>query len=100
VWSGVVLLDPQFGVERPDTPDVQGFPVPVVMLVGGVVLGVLLALLCRFLVSATARSRARTADRRLRSAISSVAEELVVKPVRAELAAYDEVRDALTSALR
>jgi GTP-binding protein EngB required for normal cell division len=100
VWSGVVLFDPQFGVERPDTPDVQGFPVPVVLLLGGVVLGLLLALLCRYLVSATARSRARAADRRLRSSISAVAEELVVTPVRTELAAYDEVRESLAHALK
>ena len=100
VWSAVVLLDPQFGVDRPDTPDVQGFPVPVLLLIGGVVLGLLLALLCRLLVSATARSRARAADRRLRSSISSVAEELVVLPVRTELAAYDEVREGLARALR
>jgi GTP-binding protein EngB required for normal cell division len=100
VWSGVVLFDPQFGVDRPDTPDVQGFPVPVVLLLGGVALGLLLALLCRILVSATARSRARAADRRLRSAIRSVADELVVTPVRTELAAYDEVRENLARALR
>ncbi len=100
VWSGVLLADPQFGVDRPDTPDVAGFPVPVLLLLGGVVLGIVLALLCRVLVSATARSRARTADRRLRSAISSVADELVVTQVRAELAAYDTVRDGLARALR
>jgi GTP-binding protein EngB required for normal cell division len=100
VWSAVVLLDPQFGVDRPGTPDVQGFPVPVILLVGGVVLGVLLALFCRFLVAATARSRARAADRKLRSAISSVAAELVVAPVHAELAAYDTVRENLARALR
>ncbi len=100
VWSGVVLLDPQFGVDRPDTPDVQGFPVPVLLLVGGVVLGILLALLCRFLVTATARRRARTADRRLRASIAAVAEELVVTPVRDELAAYATVRDGLDRALR
>jgi GTP-binding protein EngB required for normal cell division len=100
VWSGVLLADPQFGVDRPDTPDVAGFPVPVLLLLGGVVVGVLLALLCRVLVSATARSRARTADRRLRSSIASVADELVVTPVRAELKAYDTVRDGLARALR
>src|SRR3954469_23678542 len=72
VWSGVVLLDPQFGVTRPETPGGAGFPGPAALLLGGVVVGLLLALLCRFLVGATARSRARTADRKLRSAISSV----------------------------
>jgi GTP-binding protein EngB required for normal cell division len=100
VWSAVLLSDPWFGVARPDTPDVEGFPVPVILLGGGVLLGLLLALLCRFLVSATARSRARAADRRLRSAIASVAEELVVTPVRAELTAYDTVRDGLARALK
>jgi hypothetical protein len=100
VWSAVLLADPWFGVARPSTPDVGGFPVPVVLLLGGVVLGVLLALFCRFLVSATARSRARTADRRLRAAISGVADELVVGPVRGELAAYDTVREGLARALQ
>jgi GTP-binding protein EngB required for normal cell division len=99
VWSAVLLADPWFGVVRPTTPDVAGFPVPVVLLLGGVVLGVLLAFFCRFLVSATARSRARTADRRLRAAISGVADELVVGPVRGELAAYDTVRDGLSRTL-
>jgi GTP-binding protein EngB required for normal cell division len=100
VWSAVLLADPWFGVDRPSTPDVGGFPIPVVLLVGGVVLGLVLALLCRFLVASTARSRARSADRRLRAAISGVAEEMVVRPVRAELAAYDSVRDGLARALK
>jgi len=100
VWSAVLLADPWFGVTRPSTPDVGGFPVPVVLLLGGVLLGLLLALLCRFLVSSTARSRARSADRRLRSAISQVADEMVVRPVRAELAAYDTVRESLARALK
>ena len=99
VWTGLLLADPWFGVDRPHTPAVAGFPVPVILLLGGVVLGLLLALLCRFLVSATARSRARTADRRLRSAIATVAEELVVGPVRDELTAYDTVREGLARAL-
>jgi hypothetical protein len=100
VWSAVLLADPWFGVTRPSTPDVGGFPVPVVLLLGGVLLGLLLALLCRVLVSSTARSRARSADRRLRSAISGVAEEMVVRPVRAELSAYDTVRESLARVLK
>jgi hypothetical protein len=100
VWSAVLLADPWFGVDRPHTPDVAGFPVPVLLLLAGVVLGLLLALACRWLVSATARSRARSADQRLRAAIATVADELVVGPVRAELAAYDTVREGLAQALK
>jgi hypothetical protein len=74
--------------------------VPVLLLVGGLVLGVLLGQLCRLLVTSTARKRAQAADRRLREAIAEVAEELVVRPVRAELQAYDTVREGLARALQ
>jgi hypothetical protein len=100
VWLGVLATDRYLGVSEPSTPDVAGVPVPTLLLLGGVVLGVVLALVCRLLVSATARSRARSADRRLRTAIAEVADELVVAPVRAELAAYDAVRDGLARALK
>jgi hypothetical protein len=99
-WLAVLAGDRYFDVERPSTPQVGGIPLPTVLFLGGVVLGVLLSLACRVLVSATARSRARAADRRLRTAISGVADELVVAPVRAELAAYDQVREGLARALK
>ena len=99
VWSAVLLVDPWLGVDRPTTADVAGFPVPLILLVGGIVLALLLSGLCRLLVRGTARSRARAADRRLRAAIAGVADELVVTPVRAELAAYDAVRAGLARAL-
>jgi GTP-binding protein EngB required for normal cell division len=100
VWLGVLATDRYLNVSEPSTPDVAGFPVPTVLLLGGVVLGIALSLVCRLLVSGTARSRARSADRRLRSAIAEVADELVVAPVRAELAAYDQVREGLGRALK
>jgi GTP-binding protein EngB required for normal cell division len=100
VWLAVLAGNRYLGLSEPSTPDVAGFPLPTVMLLGGVLLGVLLSLLCRLLVSATARSRARSADRRLREAIAAVADDLVVGPVRAELAAYDEVRAGLARALK
>jgi GTP-binding protein EngB required for normal cell division len=99
VWSAVLVVDPWFGVTRPETPDVAGFPVPVILLLGGIVLALLLSGLCRLLVRGTARSRGRSADRRLRAAIAEVADELVVRPVQAELAAYDTVRSGLSRAL-
>ena len=56
--------------------------------------------MCRVLVSLTARQRARTADKRLRDAISEVSEELVVEPIRAELASYTVVSEGLAVALK
>jgi GTP-binding protein EngB required for normal cell division len=100
VWLGVLAGDRYLSDSTPSTPEVGGFLLPTVLLLGGVILGLFLALACRLLVSATARSRARSADHRLRDAISGVADELVVVPVRGELTAYDTVRDALSRALK
>ncbi|MGA8245821.1 MAG: YfjP family GTPase [Nocardioides sp.] len=98
-WLVLLAGDRYFDVREPSTPQVGGFPVPTVLFLGGVVLGVLLSVMCRLLVSVTARSRARAADRRLRTAISAVADDLVVAPVRGELGAYDQVQHSLARAL-
>ena len=84
----------------PDTPSYRDFPVPTILLVGGVLAGVVLALVCRVRVGLTARRRARSADRRLRSAIREVSDELVVGPVETELEAYAAVREGLAQALK
>src|SRR6478609_6376661 len=81
------------------TPHVGGISVPILLALGGVGLGIVLALVCRILVAGTARSRARRADDRLRSAVSEVAQDLVVAPVQQELAAYSAVRHGLDRAL-
>jgi hypothetical protein len=100
VWLGALFAMAYLRVPEPPTPDWNGLPVPTLLLVGGIVLGVALALLSRMLVGITARRRARAADRRLREAIRAVSQELVVEPIEAELAAYSRVRAGLTTALR
>jgi GTPase Era involved in 16S rRNA processing len=100
VWLGALFAVRYLTVDLPETPDVQGYPLPLLMLVGGVALGVLFALFCRVLVRATARRRARNADRKLRAGIADVAEELVVRPVQEVLAAYETARRGLDQALR
>ncbi|HET9422753.1 MAG TPA: GTPase [Nocardioides sp.] len=84
---------------EPTTPKVGGIPVPTLMLIGGVALGLLLALFCRLLVRMTARRRAAAADKKLRAAVHDVALELVVDPIRAELKAHADVRQGLDRAL-
>jgi GTPase Era involved in 16S rRNA processing len=99
-WLAVLAFGSYARLPEPPTPELRGFPIPTLMLLGGIALGVLLALVCRVLVSMTARRRARAADKRLRDAISAVSEELVVQPVQAELAAYSTMRDGLAIALK
>jgi GTP-binding protein EngB required for normal cell division len=99
-WLAAVFATRYLTFEMPATPDVAGYPLPLLVLVGGVVLGILFALFCRLLVRATARRRARAADRRLRRAISEVADELVVKPVQDVLAGYDTARRGIDQVLQ
>ncbi|EON24878.1 MULTISPECIES: YfjP family GTPase [Nocardioides] len=99
-WLALLAFGSYARLPEPPTPDLRGFPIPTLLLLGGIGLGVLLALVCRVLVSLTARRRGRSADKRLRDAITSVSEELVVQPVQAELAAYSSMRDGLAIALK
>jgi len=85
---------------EPPTPDYRGFPVPTLLLLGGVLLGVLLALLSKFCAGVSAARRARAVDHRLRAAIDEVTERLVVEPVQAEVDAYRRVRTGLAAALK
>ena len=97
VWTGVLA---GFGtLQDADTPQVGGVAVALILLVGGVGLGLLLALLCRFAAAGAARRRAEAVDERLRGAVAEVSHELVVDPVEIELAAYTAVRNGLARAL-
>ncbi len=74
-------------------------PVPLALLLGGLAAGVLLAAVAAPLVALGAR-RARTrAEARLRFAVTELAREYVVAPLRTELSAYADARAALAVAL-
>jgi len=99
-WLGSLAVMGYLRVPQPSPPSVLGIPVPTLMLIGGVGLGILLALFCRVLVSFTARARARSVDRRLRTGIRGVVTHMVMKPIDDELDAYNKVRHGLNDALR
>jgi hypothetical protein len=99
LWLGVIavlgyLQVPLFF----ETPEQNGLPLPTLLLLVGVVGGIALAVVGRFVNGLVARGKARTAERRLRSAIGGVTDELVVAPIERELQAYAEVRKALAKA--
>jgi len=98
VWLAVLAVLGYLQVPAPSTPRYAGFPLPTLMLVGGVLVGIALALVSRVLVGIGARARARRARRRLRTAMAGLTDELVVEPVRAELAAYARAVDGIARA--
>jgi hypothetical protein len=93
VVVGVLWLAALFGVAwlqlpPPPVPHWGPVPVPTLLLTGGVVAGLLVAVVSRSCARVGARRRAATARRRLAERVERVAEEAVVAPVEAELTAH------------
>ncbi|HEX2248558.1 MAG TPA: GTPase [Arthrobacter sp.] len=87
-----------FQFEVPPAPQVEGFPVPTLLLMAGVLVGILLGLASGLVARVAAASRAAKARRRLRSAVAQVAERKVVAPVEEEIRRYNEFRAAVAAA--
>ncbi|MGL5817292.1 MAG: GTPase [Phycicoccus sp.] len=82
----------------PEPPSWGALPMPFVLFIGGVLLGMSLALLARWLARIGGRRRAAAADVRLREAIGVVADEQVLAPVRRVLERHAATRAALRRA--
>jgi hypothetical protein len=80
-------------------PEVEGVALPTLMLGGGALAGILLALLTRAFNRIGARSRARAAAASLSRRVEDVANDLVIGPVEAELAAYERLCAATREAM-
>jgi GTP-binding protein EngB required for normal cell division len=79
------------------TPNWGELPVPTLLLGAGLLGSLLVALLGRAAAVVGARRRAAAARRRISAAVTAVADELVVAPIRAELQRHELVRKALAS---
>jgi GTP-binding protein EngB required for normal cell division len=79
-------------------PEVRGVPIPTWLLVGGALVGLLLAFVARIANALGARRRARSAARSLRERVEGVAEGLVLEPVNAELEARARLCAAIETA--
>jgi GTP-binding protein EngB required for normal cell division len=96
-WLLIGYLVRMLALPELDYPKVGAVPLPTLLLLGGLVAGVLLWLILKPLVDWGARRARRRASQRLRAAVTEVARELVVAPVREVLNAYAQAREALTA---
>jgi hypothetical protein len=95
VLVGLGFLHLDDAVRLPELGDV---PLPTLLLIGGALAGILLAALFRAMNAAGARRRARRASSAIQSRVEAVADEAVVAPVEAELAARERLCAALRAA--
>ncbi|MEV4106538.1 YfjP family GTPase [Nonomuraea sp. NPDC049695] len=99
LWLGGLFAMDYLRLPQPPLPTVGVVPWPTVLLLGGALAGVLIALLSRLAAWAGGRRRARRTARALRTAIGQVSDELVLAPVRAELDRYARFTEAVDRAL-
>jgi 50S ribosome-binding GTPase len=83
---------------EPPAPQVGRVPLFTALFVGGLVAGLLLALVVRPIVSLVARRRRRRVTARLTEAVRQVGDDLVLAPVREVCRTYGEARAALRAA--
>lgn len=96
LWLLVLFVLAWLQLPDPPLPRIGAVPLPTVVLVGGLLLGWLLALLGRRLAAHGARRRAAAVRRRIRGELDDLAEDLILRPLVDEL----RQRDALLAALR
>jgi GTP-binding protein EngB required for normal cell division len=99
-WLGVLAALGFLQLDVPDAPHVEGFPLPTLLIAGGVAAGILLAVFAAVIARFAAKARGRKARRRLRAACATVAERVVAQPVAGEIRRYNAFRSAVAAAGR
>ncbi|MGJ3188575.1 GTPase [Paenarthrobacter sp. FR1] len=97
-WLGVLAALGYFQMPVPEVPRTEGWPWPTLMVAGGVLLGIVLAITGRILGSWAARVRASGAGKRLKAAVAVVAEQRIVEPVDVEVMRLKAFNAALKAA--
>jgi GTP-binding protein EngB required for normal cell division len=95
LWLGVLFGMDYLRLPQPPLPTVGVVPWPTVLLIGGALAGVLIALLSRLAAWAGGRRRARRTAKALRAAIGRVGQAYVLEPVEAELDRHARFTEAL-----
>lgn len=98
LWLAALWVAGLAQIPTPDTPTVGLLPVPLVMLVGGVLLGLLLGVVSRWWARIGASRRTALIRKRLTEAVAKVADERIVSPVDEVLDRHRETREQLDRA--
>ncbi|KGN34784.1 ABC transporter [Knoellia sinensis KCTC 19936] len=99
-WVLILMLLGWLQFPSIETPMLGPLPWPFVLLAGGVVAGLLLALISRFLAGIGARRRAAVIQGRLHDSISTVADERILAPVTEVLDRHRATREHLEAAAK
>lgn len=99
-WYLAVWFLPGWGLPAPEITLVEGWPVPGLLIVGGILLGILLGILSSALAAGLAAARRSRARRRLTASVKECVNAEIVKPIEAERARAEQYRKAVKQATR
>ncbi|WP_323958676.1 ABC transporter [Arthrobacter sp. JZ12] len=88
-WLGVLAVLGYLQLPIPESPRVEGIPVPTLLALGGVAGGIALGLLCAAIARFGAQRRGKRVRRRLVASISETSDSVAVEPVQAEIERYN-----------
>ncbi|MFC3299555.1 GTPase Era [Arthrobacter agilis] len=97
-WLGVLAVLGFFQLPVVDVPRVEGFPVPTLLIVGGLAAGILVGAIAAVFARWGAARRASRVRRRLLAACGGVADDVVLRPVRDEVERYNAFSSTVRSA--
>lgn len=97
-WLGVLAGLGFLQLPAADVPRVEGFPVPTLLILGGLASGILLAVLAAVLARWGAARRASRVRRRLLAACSRVADDVVLRRVQDEVRRTNDFSAAVLGA--
>ncbi|WP_104117977.1 dynamin family protein [Arthrobacter sp. B1805] len=99
-WLGVLAVLGFLQLPTIDVPRIEGFPLPTLLILGGLSAGVLLSVLAALLARWGAARRAARVRRRLLASCAQVVHGVVVQPVGNEIERCNGFRAAVLSALQ
>jgi GTP-binding protein EngB required for normal cell division len=98
LWLGALFAAQYFQFTVPEVPKIEGFPVPTLMVVIGILLGIVLGLATGLVARIGAAGRARKARKALQASVAKVASRAVIEPVGAEITRHNLFIGALERA--
>lgn len=99
LWLAALWVVGLAQIPTPETPAIGILPVPLVMLVGGVALGILLGAVSRWWARAGARRRKGLIAKRLTDAVAEVADKRILSPIDDVLERHQHTREHLDRAV-
>ena len=100
LWLGGIALAAYFQFNLPETPRVEGFAIPTLMVFVGVLLGIVLGIFGSFINKMVARLKRRKALKNLQNSVGEVVRRFIVDPTSHHLEQYNSYASLITSAAK